>query len=70
MPSTSLDTTDAVELAEILQFISDWLDTDAGQLGASLARFVGHPAYHIGVLHDDLARFIFLLGGNDGEHLF
>lgn len=70
MPSASLDIADAMELAEILQFISDWLNTDVGQLGASLARSVGHPAYNIGVLHDDLARFIFLLGGNDGEHLF
>ena len=69
MPSTSLDTADAIELAETLQFISDWLDADAAPLGASMARFVGHPAYHLGSLHDDLARFIFLLGGNDGEHL-
>jgi hypothetical protein len=68
MPSTSLDTADATELAEILQFISDWLDADAAPLGASMARFVGHPAYDIAALHDHLARFIFLLGGNDGEH--
>ena len=68
MPSTSLDTADATELAEMLQFISDWLDTDPGPLGATMARFVGHPAYRIDALHDHLARFIFLLGGNDGEH--
>lgn len=70
MPSTSLDTVDAAELAGLLQLISDWLDTGTGQPGVSLARFIGHPAYHIGILRDDLARFIFLLGGNDGEHLF
>jgi hypothetical protein len=69
MPSTSLDTTDATELAEMLQFISDWLDADHGPLSASMTRFVGHPAYDIGALHDHLDRFIFLLGGNDGEHL-
>jgi hypothetical protein len=28
---------------------------------------VGHPAYDIGQLHDDLERFTFLLGGSDGE---
>jgi hypothetical protein len=69
MPSTSLDTADAVELAETLQLVSDWLHADAAPLGASMARFIGHPAYNIATLHDDLARFIFLLGGNDGEHL-
>jgi hypothetical protein len=69
MPSTSLDTADAIELAETLQFISDWLYADAAPLGASMARFIGHPAYNIGALHDDLASFIFLLGGSEGEHL-
>jgi hypothetical protein len=70
MPSTSLDTADAVELAELLQFLDDWLATDHDQLSASLARFVGSQAYGVETLRDDLARFTFLLGGNDGEHLF
>lgn len=59
MPSTSLDTADAIELAELLQFLDDWLATDPGQLGASLARFTGSQAYGIQVLRDDLARFTF-----------
>jgi len=41
-----------------------------GRLGASLEGFVGHPAYGIGQLRQDLERFVFLLGGSDGEPLF
>jgi hypothetical protein len=37
---------------------------------ASLEDFVGHPAYGITQLRDDLERFAFLLGGSDGEPLF
>jgi hypothetical protein len=35
-----------------------------------VAEFVGHPAYGITQLRDDLERFVFLLGGSDGEPLF
>jgi hypothetical protein len=70
MPATSLDTADAAELAELLQFISDWLAAHHDQLGASLTRFVGNPDYDASTLRDDLARFTFRLGGSDGEHLF
>jgi hypothetical protein len=31
---------------------------------------VGNPAYGLDDLRHDLSRFIFLLGGNDGEPLF
>jgi hypothetical protein len=70
MPEVRLDASDAAELAELLQFLSDWLRRDPGRLGASLEEFVGHPAYDIGQLHGDLDRFTFLLGGSDGEPLF
>jgi hypothetical protein len=70
MPDMKLDVTDAAELAEILQFLSQWLARDPGRLGASLEEFVGHPAYGITQLRDDLERFVFLLGGSDGESLF
>jgi hypothetical protein len=40
---------------------------DPGRLGASLEQFVGHPAYSLDELHSDLERFVFLLGGSDGE---
>ena len=70
MPQIKLDTTDAAELAEILQFLSQWLARDPTRLGESLAQFVGHPAYGLGELRGDLERFVFLLGGSDGEQLF
>ena len=70
MPELRLDVVDAAELAELLQFLSRWLARDRGRLGASLEEFVGHPAYNIGELRQDLDRFTFLLGGDDGEALF
>jgi hypothetical protein len=66
----SLDTADAAELADILQFLTEWLARDPDRLGPSLQDFVGHPAYGIRQLRTDLDRFIFLLGGSDGEPLF
>lgn len=68
MPSLSLDVGDAAELAELLSFLSEWVAHDL-RLEASLADHVGHPAYGKQHLRDDLERFIFLLGGSDGEHL-
>jgi hypothetical protein len=66
----TLASADAAELAEMLQFLSDWLDRDRDHLQASLQRFPGSHAYSTQQLHEDLARFIFLLGGSDGEPLF
>jgi hypothetical protein len=70
MPEIRLDTADAAELAEMLQFLTGWLARDPARLAASLEEFVGHPAYGITQLRDDLERFVFLLGGSDGESLF
>jgi len=70
MPELKLDATDAAELAEILQFLSQWLSQDPGRLGESFGQFVGHPAYGLNELRGDLERFVFLLGGSDGEDLF
>jgi len=70
MPDTTLDLGDTIELAELLQFLRDWLDTDDDHLAQSLARFVGDHRYNLGQLRDDLDRFTFLLGANDGEALF
>jgi hypothetical protein len=70
MPEVRLDVTDAAELAEMLQFLSQWLDHDPARLAASLAQVVGNPAYGLQDLHADLERFVFLLGGSDGEPLF
>jgi len=54
----------------MLQFRSDWLASDPGRLGASLEGFTGNPAHGTGQLRQDLNRFVFLLGGSDGEPLF
>jgi hypothetical protein len=70
MPEVRLDAADAAELAEMLQFLDSWLACDPGRLAASLEQFVGHPAYGIAQLRQDLERFVFLLGGSDGEQLF
>jgi hypothetical protein len=70
MPEVKLDVTDAAELAEMLQFLSQWLARDPGRLAASLKQFVGHPAYGLTQLRGDREQFAFLLGGSDGEQLF
>jgi len=70
MPAINLDTADAIELAELLAFLAGWLSADPGTLSPSLLAYVGHPAYGLDTLRCDLDRFAFLLGGNDGEHLF
>ena len=70
MPEVKLNAADAAELAEMLQFLSQWLAQDPGRLGACLEQFVGHPAYGLPQLRGDLERFVFLLGGSDGEQLF
>ena len=69
MPEVKLDITDAAELTEMLQLLSQWLARDPARLGASLEEFVGHPAYGISQLRGDLDRCVFLLGGSDGEPL-
>jgi hypothetical protein len=51
----------------VLQFLSQWLAQDPGRLAASLEQFVCHPAYSPAQLRGDLERFVFLLGGSDGE---
>jgi len=66
MPGVTLHPADAAELADILTFISDWLERDPGLFQPSLTAIIGHPAYTTQNLRDDLDRFVFLLGG-DGE---
>ena len=71
MPTTTLDASDAAELAELLRFLRDWFHAaEHDQLNASLQRFVGNRAYDTAQLCADLDRFTFLLGGDDGEPLF
>lgn len=70
VPEVKLSTGDAAELAEVLEFLSEWLTCDPGRLAASLEQFVGHPAYGLDELRADLERLVFLLGGSDGQALF
>jgi hypothetical protein len=42
MPGTRLDTADAGDFIELLQFVKEWLTTD-NEARASFARFVGTP---------------------------
>ena len=70
MTGIRIDTADAVELAELLQFLAGWIASDPARLESSLLAYAGHPAYGTTHLQQDLHRFTFLLGGNDGEPLF
>jgi hypothetical protein len=70
MPVVKLNAADAAEPAEMLQFLSQWLARDPARLAASLEEFTGHSAYGLAQLRGDLERFVFLLGGSDGEPLF
>lgn len=70
MPAVPFDTADAIELAELLELLGNWLESDRDNLAMSLARFIGSTAYGPGSLRKDFARFRFLLGVTDGEGLF
>ena len=71
MPDINLDLSDAIELAELLTFLADWISSSQRQtLTNSLIAFVGHRGYHVDQLAANLHRFVFLLGLNDGEQLF
>ena len=52
------------------QSLSQWLTRDPARLGVSLEDSADHPAYNTQQLRKDLDRFVFLLGGSDGESLF
>ena len=70
MTTVQLDASDAAELAEMLTFIGDWLTSDPATLTHTLEKFVGGTAYTIDTLRTDLARFAFLLTGEDaGRHV-
>jgi hypothetical protein len=70
MTTVQLDASEAAELAEMLTFIGSWLTSDPGPLTGSLEKFTGGTAYTIDTLRTDLARFAFLLTGEDAVRLF
>ena len=58
MPQTRLDQADALELAELLTFLTDWLTADPDTLHTSLTRYVGTTGYDLHQLRADLDRFV------------
>jgi hypothetical protein len=65
VPDVRLAASDAAELTELLSFLIDWINSDDQQLPASLHRVTGNTAYGAAALRTDLARFQFLLGGDE-----
>jgi len=55
-PVITLPAEDAAELAEILDFVCDWLDHDRERLSPLLDRFSAYFTT-VGALRDDLRRF-------------
>jgi hypothetical protein len=70
MPQIKIDQVDAVDLAELLTFLTDRHAADPDTLHASLIRHLSTTGYDLTQLAQDLHRFAFLLGGTDGEPLF
>jgi hypothetical protein len=70
VPEIKLDAVDAAEFAEMPAIPQPVAGPRPWPPGPSLAEFVGHPAYGISQLRNDLERCVFLLGGSDGEPLF
>jgi hypothetical protein len=71
MSEIRIELSDAIELAELLTFLADWLSASQRQpLTDSFTAFVGHDVFDIDDLRNDLHRFVFLLGLSDGEQLF
>lgn len=70
MPKINLDLIDATELAQTLEFIAQWLaSSHQDRLADSLAAFVGHDAYDLNALRNDLHRHMLLLGLSDREQV-
>lgn len=56
-PFLRLDAGDAVELGELLAFLSDWLASDPSRLDASLHDYIGAPDHLRGCMpHRRTAR--------------
>ena len=69
-PFLGLDAGDAVELGELLAFLSDWLASDPNRLDASLHDYVAPPdhiaaASRIDELRADIERYARMLLGYD-----
>lgn len=47
MPEVNLNAVDAAELAELLQFLNDWLSADSDHVDVFLRAFVGGNGYSL-----------------------
>lgn len=52
-----IDVDDAIELSEVLGFVSDWLTNARGVVGDDFERFVGSHRYPMADLASDLSRW-------------
>jgi hypothetical protein len=66
----ALDAGDAAELAEMLRSSATGSPATRTASAPRLRDFVGSRACGTRQLRDDLDRFAFLLGGDDGQALF
>ena len=70
MTEIHLEPIDAVELSQMLTMLANWITGhQRPTLAASLAAFVGHDAYGIDELQNDIHRLVFLLGQSDHQKL-
>ena len=67
MPEVRLDAADAAEARRNAAIPHRLAGPRPRPPGRSLEEFVGHFAYDISQLRQDLDRFVFLLGGSDGD---
>jgi hypothetical protein len=58
---------DAIELAEMLRFIDDWLAGAGPAVARSFSGFVGSDGYSLEGLRADLDRFVGVLGVGAGD---
>lgn len=66
-----LQAEDAVELAELCEFLADWIEHNHTRAGRALPPFVSWcSGYDAAELRADLRRFAFLLGGTNPRLVF
>ena len=57
---------DAMELAELLEFLAEWIEADPAGVGEVFNRFTD-GLFDVCQLQGELVRFAFLLGGDGGR---
>ncbi len=66
-----LQAEDAVELAELCEFLADWIEHNTKRADRALIPFVSwFSCYDAAGLQADLRRFAFLLGGSNPTLVF